>query len=301
MGDLVTESSFPLLLLPVLWVTGLQNLLLLFLLHPCLMPIPLITHSGLFIVSILWTQADHPNCSRHGDVTCDMWSHTLAVFCNGRSRLCFMKHFSRSLESSRERRLHVARDITIPRTVWMVRLCSDIHSGNTDTPGAHHLMGSCDTHFPKKKTLHCSIRQLYNPQFLYLYYYYFLNQELTFVYVHIVYAVSLMSYYRHVFLTLISLSSGFTKELSVIHILRWEFLENALCCFSHMFLSNYFSLSFQFLVAEHGSVQKEKLTEDYNDAYPLIFLSFLWIDNSLRLHGKKLPRERESPLQPSQL
>lgn len=29
-----------------------------------------------------------------------------------------------------------------------------------------------------------------------------------------------------------------------------------------------FSL-FQFLVAEHGSVQKEKVTEDYNDAYPL--------------------------------
>ena len=26
---------------------------------------------------------------------------------------------------------------------------------------------------------------------------------------------------------------------------------------------------FQFLVAEHGSVQKEKVTEDYNDAYPL--------------------------------
>ena len=68
-----------------------------------------------------------------------------------------------------------------------------------------------------------------------------------------------------------------------------------------MFLSNYFFLSFQFLVAEHGSVQKEKLTEDYNDAYPLIFLSFLWIDNSLRLHGKKLSRERESPSQLSQL
>ena len=68
-----------------------------------------------------------------------------------------------------------------------------------------------------------------------------------------------------------------------------------------MFLSNYFFLSFQFLVAEHGSVQKEKLTEDYNDAYPLIFFSFLWIDNSLRLYGKKLSRERESPPQPSQL
>ena len=115
------------------------------------------------------------------------------------------------------------------------------------------------------------------------------------MYVHIVYAVTLMFYYRHVFLTLISLSSGFTKELSVIHILRWEFLENALCCFSHMFLSNYFFLSFQFLVAEHGSVQKEKLTEDYNDAYPLIFLSFLWIDNSLRLYGKSCPRRESHP------
>ena len=67
-----------------------------------------------------------------------------------------------------------------------------------------------------------------------------------------------------------------------------------------MFLSHYFFLSFQFLVAEHGSVQKEKLTEDYNDAYPLIF-HLVWIDNSLRLYGKKLSRERESPSQPSQL
>ena len=130
---------------------------------------------------------------------------------------------------------------------------------------------------------------------------YFLNQELTFVYVNIVYAVTLMSYYRHVFPTLISLSSGFTKELSAIRILRWEFLENALYCFSHMFLCNYFFLSFQFLVAEHGSVQKEKLTEDYNDAYPLIFLSFLWIDNSLPFYGKKLSPERESPSQLGQL
>ena len=71
--------------------------------------------------------------------------------------------------------------------------------------------------------------------------------------------------------------------------------------FNHMFLCNYFFLSFQFLVAEHGSVQKEKLTEDYNDAYPLIFLSFLWIDNSLRLYGKKLSVERESPSQLGQL
>lgn len=31
----------------------------------------------------------------------------------------------------------------------------------------------------------------------------------------------------------------------------------------------FFFLLFQFLVAEHGSVQKEKVTEDYNDAYPL--------------------------------
>ena len=68
-----------------------------------------------------------------------------------------------------------------------------------------------------------------------------------------------------------------------------------------MFLSNYFFLSFQFLVAEHGSVQKEKLTEDYNDAYPLILSSFLWIDNSLRQYGKKLSRERGSPSQSSQL
>ena len=36
-----------------------------------------------------------------------------------------------------------------------------------------------------------------------------------------------------------------------------------------------FILLFQFLVAEHGSVQKEKVTEDYNDAYPLKILSFL--------------------------
>ena len=39
------------------------------------------------------------------------------------------------------------------------------------------------------------------------------------------------------------------------------------------FLSTFFLV--QFLVAEHGSVQKEKVTEDYNDAYPLKILSFL--------------------------
>ena len=138
MDDRVTESSFPLLLPPppVLWVTGLRNLLFLFLLPPVLCP-PHWSH--ILVSSILWTQADHPNCSRHGDVTCDMWSRTLTAFFNGRSRLCFIKHFSWSLESSRERRSRVARDITMSRTVWMVRLCSDIHSGNTDT------------HFPKKK------------------------------------------------------------------------------------------------------------------------------------------------------
>ena len=224
MDDRVTESSFPSSCPPppVLWVTGLRNLLFLFLLPPVLCP-PHWSH--ILVSSILWTQADHPNCSRHGGVTCDMWSPTLTAFFNGRSRLCFIKLFSRSLESSRERRSRVARDIRMPRTVWMVRLCSD-------------------THFPKKKTPHCSIQQLYNPQFLYLYWNYFLNQDLTFVYVYIVYAVTLMSYYRHVFLTLISLSSGFTKELSVIHILRWEILENAVFFFNHMFLCNYFFLSF---------------------------------------------------------
>ena len=29
----------------------------------------------------------------------------------------------------------------------------------------------------------------------------------------------------------------------------------------------------QFLVAEHGSIQKEKVSEDYNDAYPLTEVS----------------------------
>ena len=153
-GDRVTESSFPLpptppsygwqgygiffpppLLPPVLCVTGLRNLQFLFLLPPVLCP-PHWSH--ILVSSILWPQADHPNRSRNGDVTCDMWSHTLTVFFNGCSRLCFIKHFSRSLESSREGISRVARDITMPRTVWMVRLCSDIHSGNTDT------------HFPKK-------------------------------------------------------------------------------------------------------------------------------------------------------
>ena len=94
----------------------------------------------------------------------------------------------------------------MPRTVWMVALCSDIHPGNTDT------------RFPKNNTSlqYTAIAQ--SPIFVSLLY--FLNQEITFVYVHTVYAVTLMSYYRHVFPTLISLSSGFTKELSVIHILR---------------------------------------------------------------------------------
>ena len=120
MGDRVTESSF------------------LFLLS-CLMPTPLITHSGLLHCFNSLTTGGPSKLFEA------WWCHLrrlisyIYFFCNGRSRLCFMKHFSRSLESSWERRSHVARDITMPRTVWIVRPWSDIHSGNTDT------------HFPKKK------------------------------------------------------------------------------------------------------------------------------------------------------
>ena len=309
-GWLGTESSFPLPPTPCLMGDRVRNLLFLFLLPPFLW----VTGYGIFFssssypLSYGWqgTESSFPlpptlcldcfNSLTTGGPSKlfeAWWCHLrrlisyIYFFCNGRSRLCFMKHFSRSLESSWERRSHVARDITMPRTVWMVRLWYDIYSGNTDT------------HVPKKNTTLQYAAIFQAPIFVSLLY--FLNQELTFVYVNIVYAVTLMSYYRHVFPTLISLSSGFTKELSAIRILRWEFLENALYCFSHMFLCNYFFLSFQFLVAEHGSVQKEKLTEDYNDAYPLIFLSFLWIDNSLPFYGKKLSPERESPSQLGQL
>ena len=36
---------------------------------------------------IVQPQADHPNCLRHRDVTCDIWSHTFIVFHNARTRL----------------------------------------------------------------------------------------------------------------------------------------------------------------------------------------------------------------------
>ena len=145
-GWLGTESSFPLPPTPCLMGDRVRNLLFLFLLPSVL------------IVSILWPQADHPNCSRHGDVTCDMWSHTFTFFLKRPLSAVFYEAFLPITESSWERRSHVARDITMPRTVWMVRLWYDIYSGNTDT------------HVPKKKTLPCSMRQFFKPQFLYLYY-----------------------------------------------------------------------------------------------------------------------------------
>ena len=67
-GWLGTESSFPLPPTPCLMGDRVRNLLFLFLLPSVL------------IVSILWPQADHPNCSRHGDVTYDVWSHTFTFF-----------------------------------------------------------------------------------------------------------------------------------------------------------------------------------------------------------------------------
>ena len=140
----VKESPFALLLPPVLWEVGLQNLLFLFLLPPFLW----VTGYGIFFssssypLSWLFQFSDHRRTIQ--TVRGMVMSLTTLIsfiyfFCNGRSRLCFMKHFSRSLESSWERRSHVARDITISRTVWMVRLWYDIYSGNTDT------------HVPKKK------------------------------------------------------------------------------------------------------------------------------------------------------
>ena len=122
----VKESPFALLLPPFLWVTGYR----------------IFFSSSSYPLSWLFQFSDHRRTIQtvRGMVmsltTCDL-IHLL--FCNGCSRLCFVKHFSRSLESSRERRSRVARDITMPRTVWMVRLWSDIYSGNTDT------------HVPKKK------------------------------------------------------------------------------------------------------------------------------------------------------
>ena len=324
----VKESPFALLLPPVLWEVGLQNLLFLFLLPPVLwvtgygiffssssyplsygwqgtescFPLPptpflmgdrvrnllfLFLLPSVLIVSILWPQADHPNCSRHGDVTYDVWSHTFTFFVTA-ALGCVLWSISPDHLNQAESEDHMSHVTSRCLEQFGWSACD-----MTSTQGILTL-----TFLKKNTTLqYAAIFQA--PIFVSLLY--FLNQELTFVHVNIVYAVTLMSYYRHVFPTLISLSSGFTKELSAIRILRWEFLENALYCFSHMFLCNYFFLSFQFLVAEHGSVQKEKLTEDYNDAYPLIFLSFLWIDNSLPFYGKKLSPERESPSQLGQL
>ena len=140
----VKESPFALLLPPVLWEAGLQNLLFLFLLPPFLW----VTGYGIFFPLPPTLCLDCFNSLTTGGPSKlfdAWWCHLrrlisyIYFFCNGRSRLCFMKHFSRSLESSWERRSHVARDITMPRTVWMVRLWYDIYSGNTDT------------HVPKKK------------------------------------------------------------------------------------------------------------------------------------------------------
>ena len=182
MGGRVTESSFPLPPTPCLMGDWVRNLLFLFLLPPVLWMIGygIFFSSSSYPLSYGWqgTESSFPlpptlcldcfNSLTTGGPSKlfeAWWCHLrrlisyIYFFCNGRSRLCFMKHFSRSLESSWERRSDVARDITMPRTVWMVRLWYDIYSGNTDT------------HVPKKKkTLPCSMRQFFKPQFLYLYY-----------------------------------------------------------------------------------------------------------------------------------
>lgn len=44
-------------------------------------------HRQIPITEIIWLEADHPNCARHGDVTYLMWSHTFTVLCNSHSRL----------------------------------------------------------------------------------------------------------------------------------------------------------------------------------------------------------------------
>ena len=56
---------------------------------------------SLILKVIVFAEAYHPNCSRHCDVTCGMWSHIFIVFCNACSRLdssdwekCFIKHRS---------------------------------------------------------------------------------------------------------------------------------------------------------------------------------------------------------------
>ena len=95
-------------------------------------------------------QADHPNCSRHRDVTRDMWSKTFTVsyvmtfirpalgFIQLCKILCFMKHFYRSRHSGMKPSAgvmkdnkcmgsQVARNITMPRTVRMVRLWLNNH------------------------------------------------------------------------------------------------------------------------------------------------------------------------------
>lgn len=57
-------------------------------------------------------------------------------------------------------------------------------------------------------------------------------------------------------------------------------------------------------MAEHGSVQKEKVTEDYNDAYPLKFRKDdyeinIWISDFICTASKRCDKNEEIQLSSS--
>ena len=146
MGGRVTESSFPLPPTPCLMGDRVRNLLFLFLLPSVL------------IVSILWPQADHPNCSRHGDVTYDVWSHTFTFFVTA-ALGCVLWSISPDHLNQAESEDHMSRVTSRYLEQFGWSACD-----MTSTQGILTLT------FLKKKTLPCSKRQFFKPQFLYLYY-----------------------------------------------------------------------------------------------------------------------------------